>query len=316
MAPRTLKLDLERFERMRTTTFKIAAAYVRLGESLPRQQRRTVFATLGNRVHRCASSFHTAIVRPKHDDPFLRVSNRGSCNWKLCPLCARRLAWKRQELLAALLLIAFTRRPGMHVKFATWTLRNEPIADCERMFARIKDAVAKLLAQPLVQPTNHGAWVQFECPIRKDGQEAGWHAHALLLCDGSSEFLHFTEWQKLLKHSAGLDYTPMVGIELARGRVDDTPYNRALNAARDAAKYVCAPLALLEPDTPEDLFDDPATMPLVGNDNALRWLTLAVYKKQLHRCTGLWAEALTEHRATLRNRIQCEAGHASSPAPF
>lgn len=210
MKHRTVKDELARMELLRATSFKIAYAFALLTEHLPRTQRNALFSTLSRRMERCASSLYIGIARPKGNDPYVKVSNRNSCNSRHCPPCARRIAYKQRQLMGALLDIMYARhaRDGLYGKFLTVSLRNVPMPDCASMLAHLTSSVRKLLEDPRVQLAHRGAWVQFECPIRgtEAAPEAGWHAHALLMCDEASLYLHFEEWRRIFRACAAVSY--------------------------------------------------------------------------------------------------------------
>ena len=200
MKRRTLKEDRERIELLRATADKYADAFAYLAANLPPDQGKAFFQALANRIHKCASCLYVAIVRSKDGDAKLRVSQRGSCHSKFCPLCARRMSFKMRQLMHALVDIMYARHPGgLGFKHLVITLRNVSMPDCSEMFAHLCRATKSLMKHPRIATAHKGYWFAFECPIRgtEIAPEAGWHGHGLLVTDEASAFIHQEEWRRI-----------------------------------------------------------------------------------------------------------------------
>lgn len=319
MKPRNVTQDLARMEMMRATAFKVAAAFADLANTVPANQGAALFAAQARRIHKCASSLYVAIVRPKDGEPYLKVSNRGSCHCKFCPVCARRMSFKQRQLMHALLDIMYARHPGgLRFKLLTITLRNVPMQDCAAMFAHLSHATKKLMEHPRIATAHKGYWFAFECPVRgtETAPEAGWHAHGLLATDATSAYIDFEEWRRIYRACARVPYDPMIRIEEVRAGPHDSPHDAATHACAELAKYICSPITLRMKPQANDLFDDPKDMPWVVNPEALRWLALTIHKKRLHRYSGMWANALIRHRKGWQSPPQFGDDTSPSPPPF
>ena len=318
--PRNVVKELAMWEHLRHGARKVKHAYEELAETDPVPRHRDLFAMMARRTSNCADGLYAAIIRPANgDEPYVRVSNQSDCHNRFCPPSARKLAGKQRGLVNALIDRIYASNPSIRMRMLTGTLRNQPMAECADMFSRIKRAHDNLMAHPRVQRAHLGNWTQYECPPRRNANgelEAGWHFHTMLATDETSLRLDWSEWRALLRAAAGVDYDPMVWIDTISERPDESPHEAALHASGEVCKYICSPRALQRKPKPKDLFDDPDTMEWEVIPEALRYLTLTVRKKRLHRYAGIWAEAMTQHRRGHENLCEFGGEAAASSVPL